>query len=444
LLALSFGAPAAAHAPDTFGLGSRSSALAGAVSADAVDFSANYYNPAGLVLARRLELSLGYLTALHELTINDYDSQIDAVHGLVGGIVAPGKIGPLPLAVGLAAYVPDERLSRSRTLREDEARWVFYENRTQLLYLSANLAVRPIEWLAIGGGVGFLSGTRGQLSIRGTAVLPAGSRTEHDSNLTHEVDSDLTTVRFVQLGLRIQPAERIAFGLAFRDQAQVGLEMSADLSGKFDTGVVDIPARYELESRTVSAFMPRQLVLGVSAEPKKRLRVNCDLTWVEWSAYVSPVSRSESRLDVDVPPGLPLELPDQQTPSTATAPAFENRLVPRLGVEYGLALRRNFVLPLRVGYAFQRSPVPSQVGQTNFVDSDRHAVSAGAGFIWHKPSDILGGALGFDIHAQWSILPSRVTLKNNPADFVGDYQASGNIYSVGAVVSVAFDREAQP
>src|SRR5438105_2944188 len=41
---------AEASTPDVFGLGSESTALAGAVTARATDFSAAYYNPAGLAL----------------------------------------------------------------------------------------------------------------------------------------------------------------------------------------------------------------------------------------------------------------------------------------------------------------------------------------------------------------------------------------------------------
>ena len=42
---------AAAQPIDTFGMGSRSIAMGGAVTADVEDFTANYYNPAGLARA---------------------------------------------------------------------------------------------------------------------------------------------------------------------------------------------------------------------------------------------------------------------------------------------------------------------------------------------------------------------------------------------------------
>src|SRR5687767_10708176 len=88
------GAPglARAHVPDTYGFGSRATAMGGAVSADATDFSAAYYNPAGLVGATGVSVSVGYLYAANNLRMNGLDNGVASAHGLVGGLVAPGKL----------------------------------------------------------------------------------------------------------------------------------------------------------------------------------------------------------------------------------------------------------------------------------------------------------------------------------------------------------------
>ena len=82
------GAHASANPPDTYGLGARSTALAGAVSASSRDYSAGYYNPAGLARAPGTELSVGYLFAHHQLQLNGHDSHVDPARGLVGGVIA--------------------------------------------------------------------------------------------------------------------------------------------------------------------------------------------------------------------------------------------------------------------------------------------------------------------------------------------------------------------
>ena len=42
------------------------------------------------------------------------------------------------------------------------------------------------------------------------------------------------------------------------------------------------------------------------------------------------------------------------------------------------------------------------------------------------------------MHGQVSILPTRVTHKDNPADFVGDYTASGTMVGLGTTLTAVF------
>jgi long-chain fatty acid transport protein len=95
-------------------------------------------------------------------------------------------------------------------------------------------------------------------------------------------------------------------------------------------------------------------------------------------------------------------------------------------------------VPLRAGYVYERSPVPPQLGETNFVDADRHTLSLGAGVTLNAPFALLPGSIHWDVHGELSILPERVTKKQNPADFIGDYRASGSMAGLGTTLSGAF------
>lgn len=426
---------AAANPLDTFGFGSRASAMGSAVAADATDFSAVYYNPAALVGAKGLDLSIGYLYASHHLSINGHDSRVDPVRGLVGGFVAPGEVLGLPFAFGIATHVPDDRLSRVRTLRQETPRWELYDNRSQLLYLASDLAIRPVRWLEVGGGITYLAATRGRLDITGTADIARPT----DSQLRHEVDADLTPVRYPQAGIRVLPSDDVAFALVYRGQSKLRLALDAYLHGQVKAAGILVPAAYSLETRTIDAFIPQQLVLGSSVKlARRRLHIDFDVTWVNWAAYESATARSTAHFDVQVPAGIPLAIPPDPKPTQILPPEFQNRLVPHVGVEYLVAVGDSVELPVRAGYVYEKSPVPPQTGITNFVDADRHVLSAGTGVRLAHPSAELPGDVRIDLHVQYSLLPERVVLKTNPADFVGDYRASGNLLAGGATLSLGF------
>lgn len=447
-LAALLAAPAArANEADTYGLGSRATAMAGAVAADATDFSANYYNPAALAGARGPSLSIGYVYAFNHLSMNGQDNHVADVHGIVGGLALPGTILGVPIAFGVAVYMPDAGISRIKALRQETPRWALYDERASIIFLSANLAVRPVRWLEIGGGLSFLASTRGHFEITGTAdVLHP-----YDSQLRHEVDADLASVRYPQVGVRVLLGDIGSIGLVYRGQTKIQLDLTAHLQGNVDFAGITVPLFYDLSSRTANAFLPQQVVLGFSYTRIPRLKVNTDLTFVNWAAYESPTSITTSDLRVDLPPGVPISLPPNPKPVTIIPPGFKNRLVPRIGVEYVIPVaggyrtvrgdtgdRRLFEIPIRAGYVYEKSPVPPQTGLTNFADADRHTISWGAGFTLNAPGAVLPGSITLDAHGQYSILPERVIRKDNPADFVGSYRARGSMLGLGATLTAVF------
>ena len=434
---------AGAHAPDSYGFGARGAAMGGAVAADSSDFAAGYYNPAGLVGMKNLSLTLGYFGSDNKLTMNGRDNNVVDPHGLMGGLVAPGTVFGIPFAFGVATYIPDDGLSRVKALRQETPRWELYNDRTTIVFIAANLAVRPVSFLEIGGGVAFLAATRGNFGIRGTAVLAD----PYESQLEHEVDADLTSTRYPQVGLRLKLWDYGFLGLVYRGETKLPLAIGATLKGTINAGL-EVPLTYTLDSKTLDAFLPQQVVLGLSFQKIKNLRANFDLTWLNWARYESPTAQTSAELDVDIPPGFGLDLPGSTKPTKVIPPAFEDRFVPRVGLEYTFGFgrtvtvhgeeRRAVQLPVRAGYMFEATPIPEQTGLTNFVDTDRHTVSAGLGLVLNKPFSVLAGALHVDAYFQASILPERLHRKASAADFVGDYRASGTMIGGGGSVGVDF------
>lgn len=423
---------------DSFGLGARGAGMASASAAVATDFSANYYNPAGLARGRELRISIGYLWAEPQLSMNGEDNDVDPAHGIVFGAAAPGRVLGVPFAFGIGLYLPDDRVSRVRSLTQRTPRWELYDNRTQRLFLAANVAVEPLPGLAVGGGLSFMSATSGTLGIRGFVTYPDPALSE----LRHRVDADLEAVRYPQAGVRWAPTDWIEVGLVYRGEFQLDLELVALLEGDiiaFDAFTIE-GARVMLESASVNAFLPQQVVLGVAVRPRRDLLVAADLTWVDWSAYESPVSRVRYTLDVPIPEDLQdsVTIPAAPPGTDPLAPRFRDRLVPRVGAEWTRALSPAFSLAARAGWAFEASPVPEQGGETNFVDADRHVLSLGLGLAMDVLPSILPRPLELDLSGQLFVFDERTIRKSDPADPVGDYRADGTITTAGATLTVVF------
>ncbi len=425
--------PASAHEPWTFGFGSRATAMGGAVSADVNDFSASYYNPAGLTGEKGVRIGFGYFSADQNLTINGKDSGVNSAHGVIFGLAATGDLFGLPIGIGIATFVPDEGLSRITALRQEVPRWELYDNRSSVIYLTANLAIRPWEPLEIGGGISFLTATRGRFEISGEAELAA----PYDSQLRHEVDVDLTSVRYPEAGVLLHLGKRASVAVVYRGETKLDLQLEGNIQAVLDAGF-RVPIKYTLRAKTVQAFLPQQVVIGTSWNPIDNLKVNADLTWLDWSAYENPTAYTYAKLEADVPPELPLELPGVLLPVEVRDPGFADRVVPRLGVEWyvpdireadGTVLVR---VPLRAGYVYEHTPIPEQSGITNFVDADRHTSSFGVGV------EVAPLGLGLDLHGAVSVLPKRVTLKSSATDLVGDYEQEGQQVNVGATMKGVF------
>lgn len=437
---LSLSVTAVANPLGMYGYGSRSSAMGGAVSADVEDFSANYYNPAGLVRRPSLRLDLGYFYAGHALTANGRDNRVDPARGLIGGFVVPGRLFGFPFAFGFGLHLPDERLSRSRSLPQSQPRWELYDNRVQILYLSANVAVALLPWLRMGAGLSFVSSTRGRLDIYGDIAFPSAQ----DSRLRHTVDADLRAVRYPQAGLQIDLLPELTLSLVYRGAFRLLLEFDAQIDGRIvvgrstDPAAVRIPGRYTLSSRSVAVSLPQQAVVGIAWRPRRNLTVVSDLTWIDWSAYDNPTAYLQSSLELEIPSGITGFTPPAIPPSQPVRPAgFHDTLVPRFGIEWRSAWREHTV-SLRGGYRFEASPVPDQTGDTNFMDANRHVFSAGAGFVFRGFRPVIAEGLSLDVHADLQWLERRVVIKDSPVDPVGDYVLGGHVFTAGTTASVLF------
>jgi long-subunit fatty acid transport protein len=214
--------------------------------------------------------------------------------------------------------------------------------------------------------------------------------------------------------------------------------ITGTLEGTVDATLTRIPVRYQFESIAMIGFLPREFRLGTSVRAVERLTLNLDLVWQDWSGYPSPVASSAATLEAQVPPGLMIDLPEDSPHETPVSPGFEDRIVPRLGIESTFPAMPNMSLAFRVGYAYEESPAARHQLSTALIDADRHLVSFGTGFVWTRPAPWLPHTIRFDSHALFARLIERAMQVEVDGKSQG-ISASGAVWSVGATFGLGFE-----
>jgi long-subunit fatty acid transport protein len=250
-------------------------------------------------------------------------------------------------------------------------------------------------------------------------------------------------VRYAQVGAQIDVLPNLTVALAWRGEFRLALEIDATVLGSVVVGggmdALRVPGRYDLASRSTAVFLPHNAVLGVRYQPRPSLSLLADLTFQNYSAYTNPTARLDVGLDLTPPPGLNLPIPTLP-PGTDPVPAgFSDTVSLRVGAEWRARVRAH-ELALRAGYRFEPTPVPEQRARaTNFLDSDRHGASLGAGFtVRALPGQPASTSLSIDVHGAVQALVPRTYRKTDPTDPIGDLALAGTVVDAGATASLRF------
>ncbi len=422
VVAVALAAPAAANPIDLFGFGARAQGMGGAMTAGADDASANYYNPALLAGSDDIRIDIGYQAAQPFLSVDGRGQAVDAARGLAIGLAVPGTIAGARIAVGAGLFLPDQQITRTRTLPSAQPRWTLYDNRPQRLFLAANLAIALPGHVSVGAGISYMSSTQGDVALDGIVGFPDPTT----SQLVLDMDIDLKTIRYPQAGVAWDATPWLTLAATYRGGFKLVLDQTFDITGDIGTpGSAPLVDDGFLHLRSVAQdlFQPAQLTAAAHAQLTPRLALAFDVSWHRWSVYENPAAQIEIDLDigdfndlVTIPPQDPLP-----------APHFHDIVVPRLGVEWLARASARRTWRVRGGYAYEPSPAPEQFGATNYIDNQKHTVSTGAGLELPGLGSIILRPVSIDLSLVATFLPERSHHKLIAVDPVGDYRSSGRV-----------------
>ncbi len=424
LLVLAVAAPAFANPADVIGLGARAIAMGGAQVASVEDSTAGYYNPARLASFEDIHIDVGYQMAVPRVGANGELFPVDRSEGVAAGLAVPGRVLGRRIAIGATLFVPDQQVTRTRTLPADRPRFLAYDNRPQRLLLAAVAAYEVFDGLQIGAGVAYMASTNGTVELQGLVGFP---NTEI-SDLDLAIDVDVKTIRYPHAGIAWRAHPKLLLGASYRGGFRLVIDQTVKVRG--DIGLPENPViedgRLDLRSVSQDLFQPMQITVGGAFQATPSLLVALDLVYQRWSVYDNPTARIELELDVKdfndlvmIPPPRQLEVPN-----------LRDIVVPRAGVEWrGEPGAHRWTA--RGGYAFEASVAPEQKGESNFIDNHKHTLSLGGGLEWAKLGDVIQKPFSLDAFVSFTYLQPRDHHKLSPVDPIGDYTASGHAFAAG-------------
>ncbi len=431
-----------ANIADLYGFGAKAASVGGAFTAIADDFSAVYYNPAGLMSQQQpLEYMRGHGFRIengvqcvrpvyytqdygHEKRKSDLDF-FSAIN--VGVTLEPFDFsGLLPrkcVAFGIGIFTPIEYAYWWEREYPKEKVFVLHHDYNQHLMLIPAIALELVPGASVGLGLNITidstADTYGQVTIDADQLQPFPCGALFGSVDITPASNQLGQFANIKvkvapiIGLLWRPVPWLRCGFAYRGELyfddkgtndillKVGLHASGD---QHISSEIMLPIYFA--SRFARYYMPDELCMAVAFEPLQKATVAIDVTWMRWSGYLPQIRTPVSFKQFTIEPG------------------FKDIVVPRFGVEY--RIRSDLVL--RSGYNFQKSPVSEQPGYLNYADNDRHVWSLGVEYAYK------GFRLQGYYQHQWAI--TRV-FEKNPA-FGRTYWATGYANSFGLNLSAAF------
>ncbi len=391
-------------AADVFGLGSEESGVGGASAARVHDFSAGFYDPAGLTEIRGPEGSVGVLGFGARLTVKDengtsHQGMTDPVGILVGAAT------PIPfrsflagrLYIGLALYILPDTIVRVTSREPTEAFYPLYDNRTQRLMVLPTLAARLGRGVSIGMGFNYLAALNGQVAASQGSARAVEAR----------VDEQILSETSVNVAVRwqINPAWSVA--AVYREEFSVPFHTvsRSDVAGQ----------PIDLDVDAEGLFTPHTVVVG-AAWRVRHLVASLDVSWAHWSGWRGPYVTVEGVLPI-------VGAINSQPPK----PAFSDTGGVRAGMEWTRPFAR-FDFKLRGGYGFESSPAPTNQPDTRLLDGNKHRLALGLGISGRAGRVILRA----DAHAQMDLLQPTTLHGTDGATTSG----GGFVWAAGCTLTV--------
>ena len=400
------------------GIGARAQSMAGAYRAVADDWSAVYYNPAGLARIEKSQLNFDLGFASHrpsydpDVSLNGYtfgyptgerypDDQVTYFPNFGAVLVAPFGF---PGTVAFAMYEPfDEnlewdlyRFAEGYNPNNELLPDIEYRNNIDVLDFQASFATSfADDKFHVGLG---LSLYRGDLHTSQISLVPSTldyklSARPYDM-FVKWTDADVWGFGFgFDVGMLYDITEKVSIGANYRSKSKI--KMDGDVVARFYTpDNPEIQPKYDqneypeidtifsgvpldgTHQADIDMTIPSQFGVGISFKPSEKVTLAADFAYTMWSEFED--------LEVDFtytrgPQGI-------NSWPTVQGIIFSEYAYPydwddAIRLSLGIEGQANENIKVRGGYSYDQSPVPDEAGTPLITDTgDSHHIAAGLSY----------------------------------------------------------------
>ncbi len=406
-----------ANVQEACGISPKAIAMGNAFSAIADDFSAAYYNPAGLGQHNHHMLETNYLYCQPHLKqylasnpkVVNADENLNFrsfVVGLVIDLARPINTRGHNLVLGLAITLGDNFKSgwRVHDWNPEVPRFIHYGDYMNRAHVYGGIGLEVIkEKLYVGGALNLSQDIGNEITV---TVDPL-----QENTLSKEIDADIDSEISPIVGLLFKPFTWLSFGCTYRDGWEQKTPITLNTIMKIFGGPLN-PMTVKLPA--VDYYLPWNLTVGMAVTVIDSLICSFDVTHYHWSDFELPMWEGQIK-------------------------KWKDTLLPRFGFEYTITNE----LVLRGGYYLERSPVPDQSDTlSNHLDFDKHVFSVGLGYTFINLPLI--GELPFSYPValnpffQYQALNNRIQKKIPSVTNQSSWRIQGYQYAIGMGLTLGF------
>ena len=336
--------------------GVRQAALGGTAVTHTKDASVAFYNPAGLAfIDAKLSIAAGVFGVKSEANWQDPLTLHKATtdNKLSTPLYFAVSYKPTEnLAIGVSVATP---FGSSLTWPSD---WENRANITEIELMAINvqptISYKFADWFSLGAGFIY---THGSATLNKVQTV-AGN----DVNLKLE-DKDAHGLGF-NIGAMFKPGDKFSLGLAYRSNVDAKANYGKVTWSNVPAGLATNPSFQTTEWNTVLP-LPSEFTAGVAYKFTPKFEMFADVAWQNWTRYDA----------------LTINLYNPETgfaTQSSSTKNWKDNTVYRVGAEYTFT----DMIQGRLGYTYDKSPVPGQYWSSETPSTNLHTFGGGVGILF--------------------------------------------------------------